>query len=244
MHRLFFNSLSLSGDKIIISDPEKIHHAKNVLRLKAGEKLSACDEKGNAYAVKIAKAGADELVLTVLEKAGIRQKKLFLAVACALPKNCKFDDIVDKLTQLGADRIIPLKTQRVILKLDSAKEEHRLGRWRKIALSATCQSQRNAPPEIQPIQGWDRFLAESGGYDLKIIPTLSEKSRHLKELLNQKKASRAVIAIGPEGDFSEKEVSSALAAGFIPVSLGDLVLRVDTAAIAAASFLSFFYEDR
>ncbi len=244
MHRLFINSVSLSDGKIIVSDPDKIHHAKNVLRLKIGEKINACDEKGNTYLVKIEKISAGEIILAILEKINAPQKRFSLAVACALPKNCKFDDIIDKLTQLGVDRIIPLKTQRVILKLGKDKAEHRMSRWGKIALSAACQSQRNAPPEIQPIQSWSQFLAKPGEYDLKIIPTLQGESLRLRELVNQKKTNSAVIAIGPEGDFTPEEVKSAISAGFIPVSLGDLVLRVDTAAIAAASFVKFFYEDR
>lgn len=258
MHRLFFNSIGLSQEKITISDLAEIHHAKNVLRLKIGQIFNACDEKGNTYAVKIDKISEGEIILAVLEKVKTPEKKFYLAIACALPKNCKFDDIIDKLTQLGVDRIIPLKTRRVILKLDKGKEEHRLARWKKIALSAACQSQRNVLPEIQPIQSWGQFLAKSSGYDLKIIPTLlrpilsdglacgflPQKRLLLKELVKQKKASSAVIAIGPEGDFTDEEVRSAAASGFIPVSLGDLVLRVDTAAIAAAGFINFFYADR
>jgi len=244
MHRIFFNSIALSNGKITISDSEKIHHARNVLWLKTGEKIGACDEKGNTYAVKIEKITASEIILAVLEKINATENKFSLTVACALPKNCKFDDIIDKLTQLGVDRIIPLKTQRVIVKLDKDKEGRRLGRWEKIALSSAGQSQRNAPPEIQPIQSWSQFLARTSSYDLKIIPTLPGEKLLLKELINQKRAKRAIIAIGPEGDFTDEEVKSAIGAGFIPVSLGDLVLRVDTAAIAAASFVKFFYEDR
>lgn len=177
-----------------------------------------------------------------------------LTIACAIPKKSKIDDIIDKLTQLGVDKIIPLKTERVVVKLDKNKIISRLKRWEKIALSAAEQSKRNNIPIISPIKELKEVLAEAGEYDLKLIPTLSGDRKTLKEVLNRVlnrdsdhfSRSRKMVAvpilvlIGPEGDFSPGEVELARKAGCIPVTLGDLVFRVETAAVAVASFIKLY----
>jgi 16S rRNA (uracil1498-N3)-methyltransferase len=146
------------------------------------------------------------------------------------------DDIIDKLTQLGAAGIIPLETERVIVKLEDGHSS-RLERWRKIARSAAEQSQRNTLPEISPVMTLSEVLAQSEDYDLKLIPTLTGDCRPLKSVLPSVKPARILVLIGPEGDFTPSEVEQSLQAGFVPVSLGGTVLRVETAAIAVAAYL-------
>lgn len=164
-----------------------------------------------------------------------------LTIACAIPKNARFDDIVDKLTQLGVGRIIPLVTERVVVKFDRKKEEARIGRWRKIAELASQQSQRNYIPVIAPVMDFKELLALAGDFDLKLIPTLSGQRKSLREIFSLSvPMSNILVLIGPEGDFSGEEVAAAKKSGFIPITLGPLVLRVDTAAIAIASFLRFY----
>ena len=149
------------------------------------------------------------------------------------------DDIVDKLTQLGIDRIIPLKTERVVVKLDKHKEALRVERWRKITRSASIQSHRNKMPVVEPIRTLAVLLSESDQFDLKLIPTLTGSRRKLKDCLEQVSVKNILVLIGPEGDFSDEEVGLAIKAGCVPVTLGDLVLRVDTAAIAVAAILNY-----
>ncbi|PIP18804.1 MAG: 16S rRNA methyltransferase [Candidatus Omnitrophica bacterium CG23_combo_of_CG06-09_8_20_14_all_41_10] len=167
--------------------------------------------------------------------------KLRLTIACAIPKKSKFDDIVDKLTQLGVYRIIPLKTERVVVKLDKRKEELRSKRWNRIALSASQQSQRNNIPVVEPVQKFKDVLVRSKDFDLKLIPTLAGQRKSLPEvILSLLPMAKILVLIGPEGDFSDGEIKLALENGFIPVTLGDLVLRVDTAAIAVVSFIRLY----
>jgi 16S rRNA (uracil1498-N3)-methyltransferase len=149
------------------------------------------------------------------------------------------DDIVDKLTQLGVERIIPLKTERVIIKLDKDKEVSRLARWRKLAQAAAEQSQRQNLPVIEPIKDLKEFLVQAKTlYDLKLISTLMDsKRKSLKEIFKGLKPQKVLVLIGPEGDFSPEEVDLAKKSGCIPASLGDLVLRVETAAIAVVSYI-------
>jgi len=241
MHRFHCSFRSISANKITILDKEQIHHLKNVLRLTLGDTVVVFDEEGNEYNCIIEKI-SDKVTLQIKEKHLLSKNKqqLRITVACAMPKKAKMDEIVDKLTQLGVDEIIPLETKRVIVKLDDKAKEIRLTRWQKIALNASRQSQRNQIPAVSPIKDIKEVLSKSEDFDLKLIPALLGKRRTLREILEKSKAKNILVLIGPEGDFTAEEIESAIKAGCIPVSLGELVLRVDTAAIAVASFIRLY----
>ncbi|MBM3245377.1 MAG: 16S rRNA (uracil(1498)-N(3))-methyltransferase [Candidatus Omnitrophica bacterium] len=238
MHKFFVKTQDISFNAITIADIEGVHHAKNVLRLKEGASVSVSDSDENTYICIIKKIYPGKLELEIKERLGKNAaSRIRFSVACAIPKKSKMDDIIDKLTQLGAERIIPLETEHVIVKLDKDKKQLRRRRWEKIALGAARQSQRSGCPEITPITGFAALISAKLDYDLKVIPTLEGKNTALKEILDSNKPKNILVLIGPEGDFSREEVESAKNAGFIPVSLGNLVLRVETAAVAAASFI-------
>ena len=243
MQRFFIKLENLSGDRISITEKNQIHHIKDVLRLKIKEQVCVVDEKGNEYFSEIEQLAAEKIVAKVKEvrkanpNAGIK-----LTIACAIPKKSKFDDIVDRLTQLGVERIIPMITERVIIKLDKAKSAARQARWKKIALSAAQQSQRNVLPIVSEIKKLEEVLAESGDFDLKLIPALFSRRQALREVLGKAKPKKVLVLIGPEGDFSDEEMKMAVKSGFVPVTLGDMVLRVETAAVAVASYFKLFTE--
>ncbi len=239
MHKFFIPSENIRSENVNIKDPELIHYLNNVLRIKSAEEIAVFDEKGNEYSALVEDISSKGIELAIKSKHKLELRKGYsLSIACAIPKKAKFDDIVDKLTQLGTDKIIPIFTERVIVKLDKAKAALRLKRWRKIALSATQQSQRIALPDIEGVKDIEKLISESAGYDLKLIAALIDERKPLKEILDQHPdAKNILVLIGPEGDFTPQEIASAKKHGFIPVTLGDLVLRVDTAAVAIASFI-------
>lgn len=238
MYRLFCVFKQPPKDLITIFDFEQVHHINNVLHLKANEGIIVFDEKGNEYYTVIEKITAKNIALKVVNmKKKIVEDKIQVTIACAIPKKSKFDDLVDKLTQLGVDRIIPMETERVIIKLDGRKKDLRLSRWNKIAVSASEQSQRNTLPVIEPIKNIKQVLLESSGYDLKLIPALIDERKTLNAVLQGINPRNILVLIGPEGDFSLSEMDLAKEAGFIPVTLGANVLRVETAAVAVASYL-------
>ncbi|MFH0855048.1 MAG: RsmE family RNA methyltransferase [Candidatus Omnitrophota bacterium] len=267
MNKFFCKDSDMQEDKINISNKEDVHHIKNVLRLKQGGKVEVSDESGNVYACEIFRID-DNVHLVVKNKicsTGI-DRGIELTVAVAIPKKAKIDDIIDKLVQLGVRRVIPLKTERVIVKLDKQKEADRFLRWKKIALCAAKQCKRSDLAVIEPVRSFKDVVADSSRFDLKLIPYLGGERRTLRDVLakgdvstflepgarkvettpfalksrNVPLFSKVMVLIGPEGDFSEEEVQLALSAGFIPVTLGSLVLRVDTAAIAVAGFIRLF----
>jgi 16S rRNA (uracil1498-N3)-methyltransferase len=214
---------------------------KDVLRLKPGEEVEMFDENGNEYDCVVEKVTDKqiELRITMRRLAPVKLDTVRITVACAIPKKVKMDDIVDKLTQLGVDRIIPLETERTIVRMEKLKKFLRLERWKRIAKSSSQQCKRSDVPVIESVRSMEEFLAEAGNFELKLIPTLSGENRSIKEVFSGSNARNILVLIGPEGDFSENEVRAAMKAGCIPVSLGKLVLRVDTAAIAVVSYIKF-----
>ncbi len=247
MYRLFCVLKAPPKGLIFISERDQIHHISNVLHLKASEEIIVFDEKGNEYDTVIDKITARNIILKVRDmKKNICDNKIRVTVACAIPKKSKFDDIIDKLTQLGADRIIPMETERVVIKLDRHKKDLRLSRWNKIAVSASEQSQRNSLPVIDPVRNIKQVLMESGDYDLKLIPSLIDERKSLNRIFQDISPKNILVLIGPEGDFSPSEVVLAKKAGFIPVTLGANVLRVETAAVAVVSFIKLvlFFEQQ
>ena len=239
MYRFYCPCPKISKNMITVDRLDEIHHIKDVLRLKAEDWVSVFDGRGNEYSGPIRELSYQAISVEIKEKRVSADSDINITVACAVPKKQKMDDIVDKLTQLGVGRIIPLKTRNTVVILDETKEKIRLMHWEKIAINAAKQSKRTMLPLIDSLREIKDVLSQAGDFDLKIIPTLSENARLLKDVLGDKRYKNILTIIGPEGDFTPDEVNLAKKAGCIPVSLGNLVLRVETAAVAVAGFLRF-----
>lgn len=239
MHKFYVPSKNIANSEIIITDKEQLKHMIKVLRIAPGSKVGAFDETGNEYLCAVRGIATGKVTLEIKERKAPGAQKIKITIACAIPKKTKMEDIIDKLTQIGVDKIIPLLTERVIVKLDRSKMPSRILRWRKIAQSAAEQSQRGSIPVIDEIKNINEVLGESCGFDLKLIPCLSGRRGPLKEVLLGAHFSNILVLIGPEGDFADGEVEAALKSGFIPVSLGQNVLRVETAAVYVASVISY-----
>ena len=239
MNRFFVGKIGQKDKFIIIIDHAQLHHLRDVLRVKPREEVAVFDGSGNEYIAAVTEIAPGAAKLEIKEKRPANEPGVKITVACAIPKNVKMDDIVDKLTQLGVQRLIPLQTERVIVKLDKQKKAERLLRWQKIALSAAKQSRRSRLLEIDPITEFKDAVLAGSGFDLKLILTLEGQRKYLKDIFNDfsGKIEKVMLLIGPEGDFTADEVALAKESGFLPVSLGSQVLRVDTAAIAAVSFI-------
>lgn len=239
MNRFFIEKINPLDRYIVLNDPAQLHHLRDVLRIKMQEKVGVFDGSGNEYIVIVSEVGAKGIKLEIKEKKSSEDSGIKITVACAIPKKVKMDDIVDKLTQLGVECIIPLETERVVVRMNKQKQLQRLQRWEKISLSAVKQSQRSKFVSIKSVSEFKDVISAAHNFDLKLIPTLEGERKTLKEIFNDqsKKNKTVMVLIGPEGDFSPAEVTLAKKAGFIPVDLGRGVLRVDTAAIAVTSFI-------
>jgi 16S rRNA (uracil1498-N3)-methyltransferase len=237
MHRFFIDRIQ--GEIVSLTDTEQLHHLKDVLRLKVNDGVSIFDGEGNDYAGVITGIDKRQVEIKVKQVRSANKTSVKLTVACAIPKGSRMDEVIDYLTQLGVERIIPMRTERTVVKLDSAKTEARLKRWQKIAQSAAQQSQRSRIPVIESVARFEDVILNSQDYDLKLIPNLSGERKPIREVVAETRPKDVLVLVGPEGDFTAEEVGLALSQGFIAVSLGDTVLRVATAAIAVASYIKF-----
>lgn len=217
---------------------------KDVLRLKCNDEVIILDGQGSEFFCRINQLEKKCALLDIIEERSLKGGRIVskLTVACAVPKKSKIDFIVEKLTEIGVDRIILLKTERTEINWkDHSKKIEKLN---KTAEAALKQSGNLFVPKIEFLKFKDLLaLKKKEDFDLALIPNLSAGARSLKEILGIKSSNNILIAIGPEGDFSGTEISLAKEAGFISVSLGRAVLKVDTAAIVAASFIKLFFDN-
>jgi 16S rRNA (uracil1498-N3)-methyltransferase len=219
---------------------DEAYHAQHVLRLKAGDTVNVFDGRGHEARCRIAEVTKDSIHLALLERSSNPSLPFRISLAQAIPKK-NMDFIVQKATELGVAVIVPLLSERTIVQLDDKSKK--MDRWREIALDACKQCGNNWLPEIQPPQKLTTFLNAPGDFDLKLIASLQPDAKPLKSILSdastlkRSPAPTILILIGPEGDFTPEELLLAKSVGCLPLSLGPLVLRADTAALYALSIL-------
>lgn len=238
MSRFFVSKEFVKTNSIYITGLEA-HHILDVMRLKVSDEVVVFDGTGREY-TGIVKA-ADRKSLEVRIKS-VREspagRSFLLTLIQAIPKKDKMDYIVEKATELGVSRIIPVTTERTIPEWNDAKRAVIVERWRKIAREAAKQCGRSDIPEISPIAPFEELAVSD--HDLKLIAALSDKAIKLKDALKNG-GGNTTVAIGPEGDFTPKEAEDALRAGFKIVSLGPRVLKSDTAGLAVLSMINYEY---
>ena len=224
------------NDKLILYDSD-IHHIKNVMRGRINDKIEVVFDD-IVYLCNI--DNIDPLSLSILSKT-IEDKEMDieLTIAVSLVNEQKMDLILQKLTELGVSKIIPIKTERSIVRLDDKKESKKIQRWQTICKEACEQSKRTKLPKVENIMS----LSELSNIEtnLKLICSLNDKTKPLREYLNDNIES-IIFVIGPEGGFTEKEETFLIDKGYLPVSLGKRVMRVETATIYVASIINYICE--
>ncbi len=236
-HRFYAPPAQINGPLITLADDEA-HHLARVLRLPAGAQVFAFDGCGQEYACKISQAGKRTAELTIIEQlTNTVESPLNLTLAVALLKGDKFDWVVQKATELGVTRIVPLLTEHCDIR--QLKAEHKLQRWQRIALEALKQCGRRQLVEFAEPQIWLKFCAAETS-NLKLI--LSERGgQRLKDVAPT--TDSACVAVASEGGWSEAELEVAAQHGFVPVHLGTRVLRAETAAITGVALLQHLCGD-
>jgi len=217
-------------------------HLKNVLRVAIGDDILVSDGSGRDVIASVAEIGGSEIVADIIKErdaAEMPELPVQLVLFQALPKADKMEMIIQKCTELGVARIVPVETSRCVVKLDSKSRDKKLERWQKIAQSASEQSQRSIVPAIGPVMSWDEALNAMGEGDSVIPYELQEGTVGLRELLERDiRTMRTLnILIGPEGGFTREEVDAAVTAGVKPISMGRRILRTETAGMALIAAL-------
>ena len=240
MYRFYSQDADFSKTSVIITDVHEIHHIKDVLRLKKGSMVQIFNAKSQQADVVI--DGINEKVIEVRVQK-IKHEEGFgakIILACAPPKKGKFEFIIEKCTELGVDEIIPLKTKRTEVIFSEDKMKGKLGRFEAVAINAAKQSKRMKIPKISPMTSLAEVLKALDPQGVHLFPSLHNHSTQIAEVLQKADKQKTVtIFIGPEGDFTPDEVTLAIKHGCIPVSLGDTVLKVETAAIATVALVKF-----
>ena len=235
---------ALADAKEIRLAADESHHLVTVNRCSRGDPVVAFNGDGREWICECVDAAKAATLLRVKESRQASPLGHEMTLAQALPKGATMDDIVRQATEVGAARIVPLISERTQVHLDSDRAGKKTDKWRTAAIEAAKQCGNPWLPEIAPIQDATTFMQSAAGYDLKLIASLHAGTTTLKKALahydaKHGHAPRKVLwLVGPEGDFSPGEMTTAISAGFQPITLGPLVLRSDTAAVYALSILS------
>lgn len=217
--------------------PQDIHHIKTVMRNKVGDNIEIV-YKEKIYLCRI--VSLDPLDVTITDEIKENNEmNIALTIAVSLVNEQKFDLILQKLTELGVSKIIPIKTERSIIKIDDKKAMKKLERWQTICKEASEQSHRNKIPKVENIMTLKELVKEN--HELKLICSLKKESKNIKEYLS-KNTNDILFIIGPEGGFAPEEEKYLLESKFMPITLGKRVLRVETAAIYVASIINYICE--
>ena len=225
-----------NNEKFILEDTD-VHHIKKVMRCKINDKIEIVYNK-KVYLCNI--DDIETLELSVIKwYEEDRNSNVDLTVAVSLVQEQKFDLILQKLTELGVNKIIPVKTERSIIKIDASKEEKKKTRWQTICKEASEQSHRVTIPEITNIMTMKQLLTHKK--QLNLICSLNENTKTLSHYLTND-IKEILFIIGPEGGFTKQEETFLIENEFKSTSLGKRVLRVETAAIYVASIVNYKYE--
>lgn len=239
MSRFYVPKESVKGNIINIGGKEA-HHILDVMRLKVPDKVVTFDGTGKEYTGFIKEIRTRSVIVEIVETKTPRGREFSgITLIQAIPKKDKMDYIVEKSTELGISKIMPLVTGRTIPNWDAPKKAASVERWRKIAMEASKQCGRADIPEVDDIKNFRDIAAEADSYDLALIAALDDKAIKLKDALKGFTGGKVLIAIGPEGDFTADEIEEAKRSGFKLVSLGSRVLKSDTAGLFVLAILNY-----
>jgi len=237
--RFYVRPEDVRGDEVLVSK-EEAHHIANVMRMVLGDKVVAFDGTGKEYVGTISDVSKEGLRIKISRTNEVNtSKKIHVSLAQALPKKAKMDSIVEKSTELGVDEIVPLVTERTIVKITQGKRDDKRTRWQNIAISASKQCGRLDVPEVKTPVRFKDFLDELEPYDTVMMACLSEETTPIKDCISNLKHGKILVMVGPEGDFSPGEIESAKSRGAKLISLGRLVLKSDTAGLYILSVLNY-----
>lgn len=244
MHRFYLppehcrdSAVELTGDEA--------HHALRVLRVQVGERVTVLDGAGHELICEVREASKRTVTLAVLHKNASSPLPCQITLLQAVPKAKAMDYIVQKASELGAARVVPILSERTVVHLDGADAADKATKWQQIAIESIKQCGSPWLTKIEPPLTLKSYLARREKFDLPLIASLQDDSRHPREFIQQFRGEykrlpvTACVWIGPEGDFSPAEMNVIKTEGALPITLGRLVLRSDTAAIYSLSILNY-----
>ena len=279
MHRFYVSPENWNPCALALAGSEA-HHARDVLRMKRGEKLVLFNGRGREITAEILDLSGDEIRLRKLHEAETPPLRCRIVLGQAIPKGKNMELIVQKAAEIGAAEIAPIISDRIVVQVDSESAAQKQAKWQQIAIEAAKQCGQNWLPRIHTPRKLAEFFdvveaepsligsrtgmlrAESPmsqplprtfsglqkdfiRFDLRLIGSLQPDAQHLKKILadysseHQQRPQSVLMLIGPEGDFTPAELALARRHECQPITLGPIILRVETAAIYCLSVLSY-----
>jgi 16S rRNA (uracil1498-N3)-methyltransferase len=232
--RVYVETALTGGTRGLVSG-NAANHIARVLRLGVGDAVTLFDGRGGEYGARIEALKKDTVEVAIGEHVAIeRESKLAVTLAQAVSRGERMDWVMQKATELGVQRIVPLITKRSVVRLDPGQSQKKLQHWRGIVIAACEQCGRNRLPELTAPRDLHEFLgsaAEASGMRVLLSPAGTLRIGAIKPV------SALTVLIGPEGGLAPEETQAALAQGYLAVQLGPRILRTETAAIAALAAL-------
>ncbi len=247
MQQIFIDNNDIVDDTITVTGDDA-NHLINAVRIKSGEQIRVSTSSEESYLCEVDTTSEGVLVLKVTDTLLSTELSSRITLYQAIPKGDRMETILEKCTELGAYRIVPVEMERCVVKLDDKKKAKRLERYERIAESAAQQSKRSCIPSVGPFMTLDEAIKESESADiLRIVPYenkngMTDTVNVLNEVKNYKEIA---VFIGPEGGFAPHEIE-ALQVGENTklISLGKRILRTDTAAITMVAALMIELEKK
>lgn len=247
MNQFFTDASNIRDGRITVTGAD-VNHISNVLRLKRGEAVSiVCNDNGLTYTCTIDEITPLEVVCLIRDvQSESRELPVSITLFQGLPKSDKLEFVIQKAVEMGAVRIVPVAMKRSIVKPDPARAAKKLTRWNAIAESAASQSKRGRIPEVLAVHTFAEAVTEARKCDKILMPYelaegMDETRRIMTDIRSSEPGSIAVF-IGPEGGFDETEVNLLKEAGAHIITLGNRILRTETAPIAILAWLTYIFE--
>jgi len=244
MHRFYLPPERCAGAALRL-DGREAHHALHVLRLKRGELITVLDGVGNEFLCAVETSSRNAVTLSVSLKNFTPPLPYSITLLQAVPKGKIIESIIQKAVELGARRIVPLLTEHVVTHLGEKDRANKRDKWQQVAVETIKQCGAAWLPKIEIPVTPAQFLTRKEKFDLSLVGSLQSDRCHPRECLGEFQAKHGCLPqsvgvwIGPEGDFTLDELKAIQASGALPISLGRLVLRVETAAIYCLSILNY-----
>lgn len=245
MHRFYVEGCGSSGKSIVIIG-EDVNHIKNVLRLRCGDEIIISNCQKRDYICRISSINSDSVAADIEDvQANAAELPTRIILFQGMPKADKLEFIIQKAVELGVAEIVPVMTRRTVVKLDKKRAEKKLERYNAIALSAAKQSGRGIVPKVREFVDFGQALKIAGALEMNLIPyEEAEGLAYSREMIHAVRGKKSLgIFIGPEGGFAGEEIDAATEIGAKCITLGNRILRTETAGLAVLSVLMFELEE-
>ncbi len=245
MHQFFVDPEQIQEDRITVTGDE-VNHIRNVLRIRCGEEIEISDGQMRTYHCKVTDVTGSSVTAEIMwEQKKDTELPCRITLFQGLPKSDKMDLIVQKSVELGASEIVPMMTERSVIKLDEKRAVEKVRRWNTVAKNSAEQSLRSIVPLVLPVMSFDKAVDYAAACNQKFIPYERARGiRRTREAFERIKPGDSVaLFIGPEGGFDREEIDLATEAGILPISLGSRILRTETAGMSVLSILMYLLEE-